>query len=142
MKYGSDIKFSLSKNNMSRLLFILLILFHVQANAIEGYFENGYGLLIKCEKTLGGDGDSSIDPQTLYHTGLCGGYISSIHDSVKDMRLHDLIKEDPYCMPIGINRGQLVGIVVNYLKGNPESLNASASSSVLTAFSEAFPCTQ
>ena len=125
---------------MSRLLFILLLSMHVQADALEGYFENGYGLLIKCEKTLGGKGDSSIEPQTLYHTGLCGGYIGAIHDSVKDMRLHELIKQDPYCMPVGINRGQLVGVVVNFLKDNPESLNASASSSVLSAFSEAFPC--
>jgi hypothetical protein len=125
---------------MPRLLFVLLFLMPLQVNAMEGYFEHGYGLLIKCEKTLGGEGDSSIDPQTLYHTGLCGGYIGAIHDSVKDMRLHDLIKEDPYCMPVGITRGQLVGIVVNYLKDNPESLNLSASSSVLTAFSESFAC--
>ncbi len=127
---------------MTRLLLTLIMLISHQANAADGYFENSYGLYLKCEKTLNGEGESSVDPQTLYHTGLCGGYISGIHDSVKDLVLHGLIAKDPYCMPAGINRGQLVSVVVSYIKDNPESFTQSASSSVLSAYSESFPCNE
>jgi len=127
---------------MMRLLLILLLLTSNQVIALDGYFENSYGLYLKCEKTLNGEGESSVDPQTLYHTGLCGGYISGIHDSVKDLVLHGLIAKDPYCMPSGINRGQLVRVVVSYVKDNPESFTQSASSSVLSAYSESFPCNE
>lgn len=108
--------------------------------AADGYFENSYGLYLKCVKTLDGDGETSVDPQTLYHTGMCGGYISAIHDSVKDLVLHGLITKAPYCMPSGINRGQLVSVVVSYIKRNPDSYTESASSSVLNAYYESFPC--
>jgi hypothetical protein len=127
---------------MVRLLLILLLLISNQVIAVDGYFEDSYGLYLKCEKTLDGEGDSSVDPQTLYHTGLCGGYIGAIHDSVKDLVFHGLIGKDPYCMPSGINRGQLVKIVISYIKDNPESFTQSASSSVLGAYSESFPCNE
>ncbi len=125
-----------------RLLLILLLLTSNQVIALDGYFENSYGLYLKCQKTLDGEGETSVDPQTLYHTGLCGGYISAIHDSVKDLVFHGLIAKDPYCMPSGINRGQLVRVVVSYVKDNPESFTQSASSSVLSAYSESFPCNE
>ncbi|MGB1800151.1 MAG: Rap1a/Tai family immunity protein [Gammaproteobacteria bacterium] len=127
---------------MTRLLLTLIIFVSHQTYAVDGYFENSYGLYLKCVKTLDGEGENSVDPQTLYHTGMCGGYISGIHDSVKDMVLHGLIAKAPYCMPPGINRGQLVRIVVSYIKRNPESYAESASNSVLSAYYESFPCNE
>ena len=45
---------------MVRLLLILLLLISNQVIAVDGYFEDSYGLYLKCEKTLDGEGDSSV----------------------------------------------------------------------------------
>jgi Rap1a immunity proteins len=44
------------------------------------------------------------------------------------------------CAPHGVANGELVEIVVTYLKRHPEERNGSAASLVLGAISKAYPC--
>lgn len=61
------------------------------------------------------------------------GYIWGIADAYGDV---------VFCIPDGIQTGQLGAIVTQYLKSHPERWNEEASWIVLSAFKPVFPCSK
>ena len=122
---------------MKYLLTIVLLFSFGQARATEfGTFERGNSLLEYCEKYIKGN----------YSIGnSCAGYIGGIVDVHRSLSGWGVMSEI-FCIysDYGINTNQLVRVVTEHLQEHlqehPEDLHALASSVVLTALSEAFPC--
>jgi hypothetical protein len=63
---------------------------------------------------------------------ICHGYVVGAADAFAGA---DLI-----CIPKNVSQGQVADIVTKFLRDHPESRHYSASSEVLQALMEAFPC--
>ena len=66
-------------------------------------------------------------------TGFCLGYVLGVHEIAVD-------NSPGYCILTGVTNNQLVLVFAKYLKDNPAELHIEATTLVLMAFSEAFPC--
>ena len=74
--------------------------------------------------------DSGLDAN--YHSvGLFQGYIQGVSDSLNGNR---------FCLPRGVNVGQLGDVVIRYLEAHPEWRYYSGNALVIDALEEAFPC--
>ena len=71
----------------------------------------------------------------------CLGYIASVRDTHNSMEDRGWISKQ-MCVPVEAAAGQLVRVVLNYLEGWPAELHIAASSLVLNALGQAFPCTE
>lgn len=69
--------------------------------------------------------------ESRYDTGLFRGYVSGVVDTGNDVL---------FCTTQGVNRGQYTAVVAKYIKNNPEKWNIGASSLVIDAMKQAFPC--
>jgi Rap1a immunity proteins len=68
---------------------------------------------------------------------ICLGYVDGIADAINWPMLKGKLS---VCFPDSVVGQQLIDIVKSYLEKNPAVRHYSASSLVLRAFSEAFPC--
>jgi hypothetical protein len=48
----------------------------------------------------------------------------------------------PYCLPANASKGQMRKVLLKYLEEHPEKLHESYAHSIISAFTEAFPCKQ
>lgn len=71
--------------------------------------------------------------------GMCAGFVEGVNSMVY-FYSDELKKEDKYCMPGSVTNGQMVRILVKYLKDNPKLLNKSNTVLVWSAFKDAYPC--
>ena len=72
-------------------------------------------------------------------SGVCAGFVSGVMDA--DTTVRDWENRAPLvCTPDELTLGQAVDVVVAYLRDNPSVLHLSASSIVLNALYEDFPC--
>lgn len=69
--------------------------------------------------------------ESRYHTGLFRGYVSGVIDTGNDVL---------FCTPDGVTRGQYIAVVAKYIKEHPEQWNLSASTLVINALRQVFPC--
>jgi hypothetical protein len=90
----------------------------------EAGYKDGNSLLSDCE------GRSRGDPGGRSQWGMCLGYILGVHDA------HDRA----ICIPDGVKSGQVLDVVKRYLRNHPEERHHQASSLVLGALKETFPC--
>src|SRR5262245_1198825 len=67
---------------------------------------------------------------------LCMGYVIGIADSM--ISRPDAIANA--CFARGMQRGQLIAVVKNYLTAHPEQLHYQADALVTVALARAFPC--
>lgn len=69
----------------------------------------------------------------------CVGYVIAISDMLDDVAI---IRREPrtVCLGEGVESGQLVDVVIRYLRDHPEIRHASAASMVTVALQRAFPC--
>ena len=104
-----------------------------------GAFVTGNKLLGWCITSIN-VGNSTTNAQEALDTGQCQGYLMATSDTYNTWRSQGFISSDVYCMPHRVTVGQLERIVVKYLEARPEELHMSASSLVLTAYMQAFPC--
>lgn len=75
--------------------------------------------------------ESEAANESRYHTGLFRGYVSGVVDTGNDIL---------FCTGSGVTRGQYSAVIAKYIKNNPEKWNKSASSLVIEAMQQAFPC--
>ena len=105
------------KKSALTVLFVLLL---SSPALCEKQFVSGNQLLINCEDNLE------------YTEGHCTGYVSGVFDNS--------IVINKQCLPQNATSGQMIKVVVTYLKEHPERLTTSASVLVQAAINEAFPC--
>ena len=70
---------------------------------------------------------------------ICTGYVAGIRGAIDTWKIWENI-DSGICVPKEISLGQSIKVVVKYLEANPGKLHLSASSYVLNAFIDAFPC--
>ena len=68
---------------------------------------------------------------------LCLGYTSAISDAMGD---GGIVRGRIACIPVGVTRGQVEDVAVQFLKQHPEKRHFAADSLVAQALSKAFPC--
>jgi hypothetical protein len=112
--------------------------------AQDDWKADGSSLLTKCSlavRILDGEKLSSTDA---VEGGFCTGYISGSHDTdymVQMLEEHEKITLMKHsCPPSNASTGQVVRIVVKYLRDNPERLRMPASVLVTDAVRSSFPC--
>jgi len=104
------------------MFFVLCLL---TQNALSDYY-SGEDLLKQCESD-----------QYLF----CIGYAVGTHDAVfLEMENGGSFNNIRFCTRKGISTGQIKRVVNKYLNDHPELLHYGASSLVLFALQEAFPC--
>lgn len=76
--------------------------------------------------------------------GFCTGFITGVGDL--NTTLNEIQKDKNAgfvgspCMPTGVTTGQVVRVVVKFLKDNPENLHMPAAALTIGAIRKAFPC--
>jgi Ssp1 endopeptidase immunity protein Rap1a len=71
----------------------------------------------------------------------CDPYIAGVVDSIISNRM--VFQFNPICIPPGVSIDILRSITINFLQAHPEfPPNAIAASAVVTAITEAYPCTE
>lgn len=98
---------------------------------------DGNELLGQCQQYLKlADSEPNFDR---IDVGMCAGFVEGVNSMV--YFYNDVLKkDDKYCMPYSVTNGQMVRIVVKYLKDNPKLLNKSNTVLVWSAFKDAYPC--
>jgi hypothetical protein len=122
----------------SRLMAVALagILANGAASAAQAKYD-GNELLGQCQQYIkAADKEKNYDQ---YDTALCSGYIQGVVSTTYFFD-ESLKKEDKFCIPDNVTNGQLVRIVVKYLKDNPKLLNEPRVSLVWIALMDAYPC--
>jgi hypothetical protein len=109
---------------------VMFISASVAAQSKLGGFQNGTTLLANCAHAARIDVDPAADLPS--EDGFCVGYIFGVDDATgRD-----------HCRPEGTTLIQNVRVVVKYLNDHPEKLHEKASTLILQAFRDAFPCKQ
>ncbi|PYY69969.1 hypothetical protein CRX42_13770 [Pseudomonas jessenii] len=105
-------------------------------SAAEASYD-GNELLGQCQQYIkAADKERNYDPIA---AGLCLGFIHGVDETVTYLR-GDLAKDAKFCTPKDITNGQVVRIVVKYLKDNPKLLHKSRGALVWLALNDAYPC--
>lgn len=115
-----------------KLVAALLVFLLVGSSVAEATFIIADELRSQCRRLV-------TDRTTTHDTEICHGYVMGVHDAAQS---HEkLLGSHPlYCEPPRVTSDEMVRIVNRYLLENPELLQYSASSTVLGAFIQAFPC--
>ena len=104
-----------------------MLLIGASHGAMADSFQSGNSLLTKCES------------EAPFDVGICIGYLMSVGDTYTTAAAWEGF--EPYiCMPDTVTAGQLQKIWIKYANEYPEELHFSASSLVLLAYRQAFPC--
>lgn len=116
-----------------RMMVALIVLILSGSVNCEASFIIANHLLSRCQNFTAGDDYTNDDER------ICHGYIMGVHDTVKSS---ERLFEEPalYCEPARVSSEQMVLVVKKFLKVNPELLHYSASSTVVEAFIDAYPC--
>ena len=123
-----------------RLMLLVLLLVSPIAQGVNEY--KGTDMLKHCkvyiDKLINNQGIAKV-PLDIAESHLCLGFIVGIHNS------HDAFTqwgdmEKEFCTHKDVDVNQLVLVAVKYLESHPEDLHYAASSLVINALKEAFPC--
>lgn len=124
----------LHKITLAALLIFLLV--SPEAHATES---DGNKLLTDCSIAIKVMEDGSKEPTQITSTAYCLGHVRGADD------MHNLYraisKSEPlYCLPSEVTTGQMVRIIVKYLKETPENLHLDGTMLIATALRGAYPC--
>lgn len=72
--------------------------------------------------------------------GVCTGFLQGVHDTNQALQQLGYLAEDIFCIPQYVREGQLIRVFVNYANRNPEKRQIAASSLVIYAYIDEFPC--
>jgi hypothetical protein len=72
-------------------------------------------------------------------TGLCLGLIQGVRETMISYE-YLLPKEQRLCIPEGTTNGEVMSLVVKYLKDHPDSSKLSETPMVMAAYLHSFPC--
>jgi hypothetical protein len=129
-----------------RILFgcAVLVLVSICAVAQDSWKGDGESLLRTCSiqvRILDGEKVSSAEA---VDAAICVGYVWGVHDmefTVQMLEEHQkVVLMHRSCTPSNSSTGQMVRVVVKYLRENHERLNMPAAVLVTDAIRSAFPC--
>jgi hypothetical protein len=85
------------------------------------------------------DGDES---KSVWKAHACIGYVTGMLDMNQAYDSDEFKHKDKkyFCRPQRASNGQIVRVVLKYLKNNPQNLHATKNYSVIIALKQAFPC--
>jgi Rap1a immunity proteins len=110
---------------MRRVMLVAVALSSLVAGtAAHAGFRDGNKLFEDCKYT---DTNSNTFP-----AGTCAGYIVGAVDA--------LLETGAFCVPDGVEAGQVIDVVKLYLAQHPEKRHLAASDLVVDALKEKFPC--
>lgn len=118
------------------VIFVTLILTDSAFGTKTSAPVTGNELLSLCSGWSGGQIAPAADA---YDSDECLGFIQGLTDSTQAMRYADR----PSCifaMPEGGTYGQVIDIVMNYLRAHPESRQRSAANLAIAALKAVWPC--
>jgi len=92
---------------------------------------NGSKLLERCK--------AYVDETYIAKGGVCIGYVMGIADAHNTYSSWGYLPKQ-YCAPSEVAGSQLVRVALKHLEEAPEGLHLAASSLVINALTEAFPC--
>ena len=93
---------------------------------------NGNHLYTDCTATT-----TKVPTEQFLLAGTCIGYITAITDALSSGNLVNGFKA---CIPINADMNQIVDVVKNFIRDNPEKRHLVAVGLVAEAFARAFPC--
>ncbi len=73
--------------------------------------------------------------QDFQATAYCGGNITGVVDGMKYFEFGNR-----FCISPEVTRGQIMKVVIKYLKNNPQRLHEDYTELIYSAVTEAFPC--
>ena len=82
---------------------------------------------------------AASDPTYFQQRAGCYDYVVGVSDMILDFPAISGIKPT-VCYPNGVTAGQIVDVAVQYLASHPQERHYTASSTVLRALRQAFPC--
>ena len=115
------------------LLFVAAFLAFSSSSVMAEGFVDGREILGPCLQARDKMTTASHD------AGRCFGFLSGVADLYDIMTSEGLVKPS-YCPPVNVSLIRMINVVVNYLQQHPEDLHYSASSLVMAAYADAFPC--
>jgi len=110
------------------LVFLVAAWQPVYADSSRG---NGNDLLEQCEAF---EAALSGGEYSGFSAGMCVGYISGARDFLQ------LPKASIICLPENHSNGQLIKVVIAYIKAHPEKLHEDVALQFVYAMADAFPC--
>jgi hypothetical protein len=124
---------------MKKLFFLMVIVAFFVASPLMAAqmqtFKSGSKLLNDCSPLL----TQNKNTTELLFEASCLNYIKGVFDLHQTLVARSKI-EPHICKPTEVDLGQIGRIIIKYLQANPEKLKVTASSLILPALSEAFPC--
>lgn len=124
---------------LHKITLAVLLTFLFVSPEIHATERDGNKLLTDCSIAINVMEDVSKEPTQITSTAYCLGHVRGADD------MHNLYravsKSKPlYCMPSGVTMGQMVRIIVKYLKENPEQLHEDGTMLIAAALRDAYPC--
>lgn len=100
-------------------------------------FKSGGKLQLDCSGL-----DAPFKSETkLFLNATCFNYIKGVFDLHQTLVGRKII-EPQFCKPTDVKLGELVRTVITYIEANQEKAEMTASSLILPALGEAFPCSE
>jgi hypothetical protein len=76
----------------------------------------------------------------VFKPGVCSGYLMASIDLAEGLNEQSLLKAPLFCMPADVSMPQLGDIVTKYIEGHPARKDINASTLVMDALHEKYPC--
>lgn len=132
---------SIVEKNLTIFLASAISIWAMHTSA-DSFFLTGNELQRHC-KMGETDGATSFIP-----FGTCIGYLQGVADTIESHHASNLtggysaihFTYRDVCVPPGVEAGQIKRVWMNWADKNPEKLHNTASSLVMSAFAEAWPC--
>jgi hypothetical protein len=124
------------------MLVLLIFVFAVPLVSAQDHLWGGTG-----NEFLAGCGDMPDSSPTSptappeFDWGRCQGYVIGIDDGVQ--LAYDIVGQpQPYCVPSEVTTGQLIRVLIKFIKDHPEKAHSKTKVLEVEAFINAFPCKQ
>jgi hypothetical protein len=117
--------------------FLLIVILLMSRNIVFGAVNSGTELLQKCDAYISYMGNKKITDNNFAHDmGICAGYIDGA------VYTHNVTRSGSpiWCLPNNVNSDQIIRVVVNHLRENPDELNKNPGVLMLVAMVNAYPC--
>jgi hypothetical protein len=102
--------------------------------------ESGNAFLSQCELVI--DRYSMKDKEgSPVDAGECYGYVTGFNHGVG--MAYDIVGQpQPYCLPDGVTHGQMMRVLIKFIKDHPEKAHKLTGVLEIESFMDAFPCKQ
>ncbi len=122
---------------MKKILFMIFLFIHYSNSSAA--INTGADLLEKCDSYISYMGNKQIpDSNFAYHMGICQGFVDGV------VYTHSVTRSGSpiWCLPGNAGSDQIIRVLVNHIRDNPEAEQKSLGAIVLVAMVNAYPCNE